>query len=391
MFAVVHFTSSDDDSVQLVPSSWLDKTRTQCRWPSGRKANQISASLIKSCSLPQDNWPYLPCSFKKSFSDYQAGRRTEKKIAEDSNLSSSDPDVGAGRSRKRSRITKKLSKHIDDLRIWMMICGRPPLLLSHNPNNVGQFSQGIIGTSSVDHIEELNNPMSTTYLYVDANSLNLDLNEENMDLESRNTDETDRNLNTISTFINLPPSLPTNLQPESHQPVGKTFTELWNRQIALEKLVVSSFSAINSGIGQLLLRTKQPSKSKEIQLPIQLPLQSIEDVQKLEEWITLESNAQDLVEVLGSFGGTTPQKVVTTMLLNLLSNSLAIKTNFIGANDKFGFKDSKLFASVIRALNENDVCRSSKKAEFIKWIQTWLQNARPKKNENVVQNEAEEN
>lgn len=87
--------------------------------------------------------------------------------------------------------------------------------VGHNPNNVGQFSQGIIGTSSVDHIEELNNPMSTTYLYVDANSLNLDLNEENLDLESRNTDETDRNLNTISTFINLPPSLPTNLQPES--------------------------------------------------------------------------------------------------------------------------------------------------------------------------------
>ncbi|OXA61943.1 hypothetical protein Fcan01_00373 [Folsomia candida] len=387
MFAVVHFTSSDDDSVQLVPSSWLDKTRTQCRWPSGPKANQIAASLIKSCSLPQDNWPYLPCSFKKSFSDYQAGRRTEKKIAEDSNLSSSDPDVGAGRLRKRSRITKKLSKHIekesdDDLRSTSPVIesddeavAKLPKL-GHNPNNVGQFSQGIIGTSSVDHIEELNNPMSTTYLYVDANSLNLDLNEENLDLESRNTDETDRNLNTISTFINLPPSLPTNLQPES---------------TPLEKLVVSSFSAINSGIGQLLLRTKQPSKSKEIQLPIQLPLQSIEDVQKLEEWITLESNAQDLVEVLGSFGGTTPQKVVTTMLLNLLSNSLAIKTNFIGANDKFGFKDSKLFASVIRALNENDVCRSSKKAEFIKWIQTWLQNARPKKNENVVQHEAEEN
>ncbi|XP_035703081.1 uncharacterized protein LOC118434243 [Folsomia candida] len=104
MFAVVHFTSSDDDSVQLVPSSWLDKTRTQCRWPSGPKANQIAASLIKSCSLPQDNWPYLPCSFKKSFFDYQTGRRTEKKIAEDSNLSSSDPDVGAGRLRKRSRI-----------------------------------------------------------------------------------------------------------------------------------------------------------------------------------------------------------------------------------------------------------------------------------------------
>lgn len=105
--------------------------------------------------------------------------------------------------------------------------------VGHNPNNVGQFSQGIIGTSSVDHIEELNNPMSTTYLYVDANSLNLDLNEENLDLESRNTDETDRNLNTISTFINLPPSLPTNLQPESHQPVGKTFTDLWNRQIGM--------------------------------------------------------------------------------------------------------------------------------------------------------------
>lgn len=56
-----------------------------------------------------------------NLADYQAGRRTEKKIAEDSNLSSSDPDVGAGRLRKRSRITKKLSKHIekesdDDLR-----------------------------------------------------------------------------------------------------------------------------------------------------------------------------------------------------------------------------------------------------------------------------------
>jgi len=60
IFTIVHFISPDDNSVQLVPSSWVDEPRKLCSWPVGPKAVKAISSLVKSCSLPDKIWIQLP-------------------------------------------------------------------------------------------------------------------------------------------------------------------------------------------------------------------------------------------------------------------------------------------------------------------------------------------
>ncbi len=59
------------------------------------------------------------------------------------------------------------------------------------------------------------------------------------------------------------------------------------------------------------------------------------------------------MDLFSSYGGITANKVVTGILKHLLSKTLAIQTNFIGANEKISFKDSKLLEIVIGNLFTN--------------------------------------
>lgn len=67
MYSVVHFTSQDDDSVQLVPSSWVDVQKSNCLWPTGPKLSITAPKLIKTCSAPGESWPSVPANIIKTW------------------------------------------------------------------------------------------------------------------------------------------------------------------------------------------------------------------------------------------------------------------------------------------------------------------------------------
>ena len=56
MFTVVHFTSEDDNSVQIVPSTWVNHDLNICRWPIGPKAQRSITTLVKNSSPVEENW-----------------------------------------------------------------------------------------------------------------------------------------------------------------------------------------------------------------------------------------------------------------------------------------------------------------------------------------------
>ncbi len=60
MFSIVHFTSPNDDSVQTVPSTWVDFVKELCQWPTGPKAQKNITSLVKNLIPPEVLWPWCP-------------------------------------------------------------------------------------------------------------------------------------------------------------------------------------------------------------------------------------------------------------------------------------------------------------------------------------------
>jgi len=59
MFCVVEFLN--DNSVQLVPTKWINATRDQCKWPPGP-----AASLIKNLRDFTETWIEYPIRILKS-------------------------------------------------------------------------------------------------------------------------------------------------------------------------------------------------------------------------------------------------------------------------------------------------------------------------------------
>ncbi len=60
MFYIVHFTSPNDDSVQTVPSTWVNFVKELSQWPTGPKAQNITTSLVKNLTQPETLWPWFP-------------------------------------------------------------------------------------------------------------------------------------------------------------------------------------------------------------------------------------------------------------------------------------------------------------------------------------------
>ena len=60
MWSIVHFYSPEDNTVQLVPSSWVNTENTLCRWPTGPKAQSSISALVKKCSPANESWEVLP-------------------------------------------------------------------------------------------------------------------------------------------------------------------------------------------------------------------------------------------------------------------------------------------------------------------------------------------
>jgi hypothetical protein len=54
MFSIVKFTN--EGTVQLVPSCWVDLSKKSCKWPGGPNVT----TLIKKKKAPDENWQSHP-------------------------------------------------------------------------------------------------------------------------------------------------------------------------------------------------------------------------------------------------------------------------------------------------------------------------------------------
>ena len=56
MYNVVKFLEENNDTIEVIPESWLNKATSQVWWPSHKISKQRFNSLIRCNSIPGKDW-----------------------------------------------------------------------------------------------------------------------------------------------------------------------------------------------------------------------------------------------------------------------------------------------------------------------------------------------
>ncbi|CAG9768241.1 unnamed protein product [Ceutorhynchus assimilis] len=108
-------------------------------------------------------------------------------------------------------------------------------------------------------------------------------------------------------------------------------------------------------------------------MPVAIPLQNIEDLKSIEEYLALDKNLSALASYCETLGGRDKVAKVNNILRNLLSNRVAAEFSFLGTRqDKRPFANLKLRKVVVNAVLSK--CEGDA-ADIDGLIKVWLKHA----------------
>lgn len=133
-----------------------------------------------------------------------------------------------------------------------------------------------------------------------------------------------------------------------------------NEQI-IEALKNTSTSVINPTVSNI---TKD--------LPVKLPIQSVNDLEILDKYLEIGNNADLLTSYLKTIGGSDAKNKTNIILRKLISNAVAVKFSFLGSRqEKKAFSKLALHSVIINALLTDDF----KEKDINDCIKIWLKHA----------------
>ncbi|KAG8233355.1 hypothetical protein J437_LFUL005816 [Ladona fulva] len=128
-----------------------------------------------------------------------------------------------------------------------------------------------------------------------------------------------------------------------------------------------------------LLQRINPDNSRavgaELCIPenVRTPLQTQNDIEELEKWLSLsKDNAIILEEKLSLLGGKKLVNVTNRILESLFENKLALHCNWTGRNQKYSLKDLKLMKIVKGAVRRNKQTEGATDDEITTCISNWF-------------------
>ncbi|XP_046407753.1 uncharacterized protein LOC124172348 [Ischnura elegans] len=163
-------------------------------------------------------------------------------------------------------------------------------------------------------------------------------------------------------------------------PTASAASEIdFRRQVLRELAVLRATASRNSDAIQAILDAVCSTQSRSVDvsaaMPANLPLQSLEHLEKLEEDLADETVKRNMVICLSRIGGNNLADVTKRMLTRLMSDNLASQFSWVGAKKKKPLS-SKLMADVIlRAVQRNPLFKDASEKEIELAIKNWLRHA----------------
>ena len=316
-----------DGTVETVPSTWIQGDL--CHWPTLTQNRLTNA--IKKCEPLNKYWPtYKIKIFRNAtFNNYNKARTKARFAGETRDLQS---EIGA--TNKRKLIEKILSNCDESLHDF-------PLRM---PPKMKKMTTLLLdNTTSVDKKE------------IERNESSLDGNIVTEKVYAGPTcfgcREKDKYLQTIVIQNHLIRSL-----------VADTLQEIKNLRKELQ-------TTRNGRENNSSFFSKYPK--------LQFPLNSLEDLEEMEDILKNEEDFEDGVNELANFGGSDNYNFVKRTLSSLITNDVALLFSWLGRKGKRDFHNLTLARLIICAAEKSRMSDGRKETETS--IQAWLKRASDRK------------
>ncbi|KAK4885823.1 hypothetical protein RN001_002094 [Aquatica leii] len=275
-YSVVEFTDADGGGLALVNCKWFTPQKKEVFWPPYKNPSLFNKAL-KNGESPEISWKSY--SIKRNYyqsSNYDAARK-KLKLAEDTSDLQSDNSEQPIKKARIKRPPKRLYLNSSDESNLEEDC---------NENRPPRFEPIVVSTCNLDNTLEDRAPQSCSSVLNPLNGTATHLNENVLNSPATSNSSTVTYHSELFT-PNSQSSINRNLQPFSDSRLlDKLFTDVeilkqQNKQI---------ISLLESKAPKLLL-------SLPGDIPVPLPLGSVEDLKKFEDYLTEKSHLDSLVRL----------------------------------------------------------------------------------------------
>ena len=330
-WTVVQFIA--DGTVETVPSTWIQGDL--CHWPTFTQNRLTNA--IKKCEPLNKYWPtYKIKIFRNTtFNNYSKARAKARLAGETGDLQS---EIGA--TNKRKLIEQILSNSDESLHDFSLCV----------PSKMKKMTMSLLdNTTSVDNGVDVSNNDIKEEIGRNESSLDENTVTENVyaDPTCLGCREKDNYLQTIVVQNDFIRSI-----------VADTLQEIKNLRNELQ-------TGRNERENNCSFFSKYPK--------LQFPLNSLEDLEELEDILKNEQDFDDGVNELANFGGSNNYNFVKRTLSSLITNDVALLFSWLGRKGKKDFHNLTVAKLIICAAEKSRMSNGRKETETS--IQSWLKRA----------------
>ncbi|CAL8127297.1 unnamed protein product [Orchesella dallaii] len=435
-YAIVEFPN-EDNATAVVSSTWLTQNNTHCYWPRGQLCS--ITKLAKEHSLPNQFWHCYPCRVLKTTDSFSKATAACVRSEHQSNLDTTAAENNIEPIRKRKTRRSAIPKHARKPKLQLVKVKSepssssghssvsessplklPPVGLLHTthqqatsrvykapddlplpselrfPSDRIPISQvfgnvpplpGVIDHSPPNEFSE--NFLQPPIPHCRSNQLNTKvsspLSTENPSVEwNRGVTDTDFlrkpsepsfELSTYRAAFSHPiATTPNSGRNQISQPLRT------NEQSGFEKVVLEYLVKIQSNQREILRRLAEPKEdtlSESPQLPVELPIQSLDSLEGFITWLDNPANHKSMVNELSIIGGANIAGITQRVLASLISNRVAELMSLTGRGKKTkaGTKGTSLHLLIYGTVRTTKGGGSATNNEIDKAIQNWLKSA----------------
>ncbi|CAL8098493.1 unnamed protein product [Orchesella dallaii] len=352
-FSVVVF--SQEDTIEVISSSWLNDDKTETYWPStvGNRLKKLVTTHANPLSEVKVKWGKYSCRILKSYDSFEAARKGCKKAEdkETSNIETTDVDTPI-RCRKVKQRFRKPSLPIGATNVKKNLKHKAPSPSSSDTSD-----------SSLELIDE-SRDLDTGYTPFLQQLADASFGHPDDSYDNNNTTSEDFQVPSVTDRINQTGEQIVYTIKEVQPTISDVMNVLKEVQIAVEHQKEEAQRPQNFVITQMVLVKE---KLNEI----------------LARTITTQSETLEVCRIgipykqLSVLGGGTPSKITHHILNEIISTEVALVISFTGKGTKAqaGLRKTPLINLLYETVRRTKGGVSTTNKEINEFVKVWLKNA----------------
>ncbi|CAL8143465.1 unnamed protein product [Orchesella dallaii] len=382
-FSVVVF--SQEDTIEVISSSWLNDGKTETYWPStvGNRLKKLVTTHANPLSEVKVKWGKYSCRILKSYDSFEAARKGCKKAEdnETSNIETTDVDTPI-RSRKVKQKFRTPSLPIGATKVKKNLKPKAPSpsssdtsdssleLIDESPTNLRDLDTGYtpflqqLADTSFGHPEDL---------YDNNNASSSTSDNSQIPLVTDRINQTGEQI--VYAVEGVQPTISDvmNVLKEVQIAVGHQKEEAQR----LQNFVITQMVLVKEKLNEILARTiTTQSETLEV-CRIGIPVKTLDELNSLQSFLLSDDNFMKLSKQLSVLGGGTPSKITHHILNEIISTEVALVISFTGKGTKAqaGLRKTPVINLLYETVRRTKGGVSTTNKEINEFVKVWLKNA----------------